>query len=147
MAVSLSGCCIVVFAILCVSMIPVVEPGRFKLKLSPFAKVILSHDHEDIKGFLKDKDEDATLGDEEAEFDLSQDLDDNTASEFAPLLVRDRAMKRCVFEANCAYNPTPNDRKKKKHHHGIVCKVKHVQKTVREKTRRLVEKVDDRRSK
>merc|ERR1719155_376889 len=114
MAVSLSGCCIVVSAILFVSMIPVVEPaGRYKLKLTPFAKVILSHDHEDIKGFLKDKDEDATLGDEEAEFDLSQDLDDNTASEFAPLLVRDRAMKRCVFEANCAYNPTPNDRKKK----------------------------------
>merc|ERR1711966_461023 len=58
---------------------------------------------------LKDKDEDATLGEDEAEFDLSQDLDDNTASEFAPLLVRDRAMKRCVFEANCAYDPTPND--------------------------------------
>merc|ERR1711966_626633 len=58
---------------------------------------------------LKDKDEDATLGEEEAEFDLSQDLDDATASKFAPLLVRDRAMKRCVFEAMCAYDPTLED--------------------------------------
>merc|ERR1712023_248745 len=92
------GLCMV--AAFCVGMTLIVGPVEcsYKLKISPFLQVLGEEVVGDaFEGLIKAKTE------EEAEFELSENLSAALAEKYSLPLMRDKMMQACVFDGGCTF--------------------------------------------